>query len=37
VKDQDLTAAYQEDKTATVRHILLLTQNMDEKAKAEKR
>ncbi len=35
VADEDLKKAYEEDKTATVRHILLLTQDKTEAEKAE--
>ncbi|HNW58804.1 MAG TPA: peptidylprolyl isomerase [bacterium] len=35
VTDADLKEAYSQDKTASVRHILLMTQGKDEAAKAE--
>ncbi len=37
VAEEDLAKAYNEDKTASVRHILLMTQGMDEAKKAETR
>jgi len=37
VTDDDLKQAYNQDKTASVRHILLMTQGKDEAGKAEVR
>ncbi|HNY90087.1 MAG TPA: peptidylprolyl isomerase [bacterium] len=37
VTDEDLNAAYNQDKTASVRHILLMTQGKDEAGKADVR
>lgn len=37
VSDEDLNTAYQQDKTATVRHILFLTQGKSEEDKAKVR